>query len=30
MSDKIAERVNKIVEEHLGEEPDKVTEAASF
>ena len=29
MSD-IAERVKKIVVEHLGVEPDKVTEAASF
>ena len=29
MSD-IAERVKKIVVEHLGVEPDKVTEGASF
>ena len=30
MSENIAERVKKIVVEHLGVEPDKVTEAASF
>src|SRR3954464_4547901 len=30
MSDNIAERVKKIVVEHLGVEPDKVTEGASF
>ena len=30
MSENIAERVKKIVVEHLGVEPDKVTESASF
>jgi acyl carrier protein len=30
MSDNVAERVKKIVVEHLGVEADKVTEAASF
>src|SRR6185503_10241400 len=30
MSDNIGERVKKIVVEHLGVEPDKVTENASF
>ena len=30
MSENIAERVKKIVVEHLGVEPDKVTETASF
>ena len=30
MSENIAERVKKIVVEHLGVEPDKVTDAASF
>jgi acyl carrier protein len=30
MSDNIAERVKKIVVEHLGVEPEKVTEKAAF
>ena len=30
MSENIAERVKKIVVEHLGVEPDKVTDSASF
>jgi acyl carrier protein len=30
MSENIGERVKKIVVEHLGVEPDKVTDAASF
>ena len=30
MSENIAERVKKIVVDHLGVEPDKVTDAASF
>src|SRR3954454_13770244 len=30
MSENISERVKKIVVEHLGVEPDKVTESASF